>query len=131
MGDIVRLSFKGRPVIPGYVEGEAIIVDSISFYGDVRVEDGLLPDGRSISGKIIISRRGKGSTVGPYILYALKSRGLAPKAILLASRSDPVIVSGAVIAEVILVDSLPEDIVKLTRDGDRVRVYSDGSIIIA
>ncbi|MCX8196428.1 MAG: DUF126 domain-containing protein, partial [Acidilobaceae archaeon] len=71
-----------------------------------------------------------GSTVGPYVMYALKRRGLAPAAVLLSSRSDPVLVSGAVISEVVLVDSLPEELLSAVKDGMWVRVLSDGTVIL-
>ncbi|NIM17461.1 MAG: DUF126 domain-containing protein, partial [Candidatus Aminicenantes bacterium] len=38
-------------------------------------------EGRFISGKILIFPMGKGSTVGAYVLYQLKKKGLAPAAI--------------------------------------------------
>lgn len=121
--------FRGRPIVPGSVAGEAVVVESVSFYGDVSL-GGLLHDGRSIAGKVLIARRAKGSTVGPYVMYALKRRGLAPAAVLLSSRSDPVLVSGAVISEVVLVDSLPEELLSAVKDGMRVRVLSDGTVIL-
>ncbi len=122
--------YRGRPVVPGHAEGEVVVVESISFYGDVNVDKGVLVDGRSIAGKILLARRSRGSTVGPYILYALKRRGNAPRAIILTSRSDPVLVAGAVIAEVTLVDSVPEDVMKFVGDGDIVVVRENGEIIV-
>ncbi len=127
---LITKQFKGRPVIPGYVIGEAIVVESISFYGDVSVEVGALIDGRSIAGKIIVTRRSKGSTVGPYVLYTLKRKGKAPKAIILASRSDPVLVAGAVLANIILVDSVSEEILGLVKDGDEIVVKENGEILL-
>jgi len=123
--------YKGRPLVPGEAEGEAIVADSISFYGDVDVERGVLVDGRVIAGRVIVARRSRGSTVGPYILYALKRRALAPKAIVLTTRSDPVLVAGAVLAEVILIDSVPEDILQVVRDGVLVKVERNGLIHVS
>jgi Uncharacterized conserved protein len=122
--------YRGRPVVAGDADGEVVIVDSISFYGDVNVELGSLVDGRVIAGKIVLARRSRGSTVGPYVLYALKRKGRAPKAIILSSRSDPVLVAGAVLAEVVLVDGVPEDIMDYVRDGDRVIVREDGEVLV-
>lgn len=119
--------FRGRAVVAGEARGEAVKVESVSFFGDVNAETGRLSDGRSIAGKILVARRGKGSTVGPYVMYALKKRSLAPAAILLASKSDPVLVSGAVIAEIVLVDSLPEEIMKIS-DGQRLIIRPSGEV---
>ena len=122
--------YRGRPVVPGYAEGEVVVVESISFYGDVNVDTGVLVDGRSIAGKILLARRSRGSTVGPYILYALRRKGKAPKAIILTSKSDPVLVAGAVIAGITLVDSVPEDVLGFAVDGDRIVVREDGGVIV-
>lgn len=115
--------------MPGRARGEVVVIESISFYGDVDPNTGTLRDGRSIGGKVLVARRSKGSTVGPYVMYALRRRGKAPLAILLVSKSDPVLVSGAVLSETVLVDGLPEDIMKL-RDGEIVQVLEDGAVIL-
>jgi predicted aconitase with swiveling domain len=122
--------YKGRPVVAGYVDGEVVVVESVSFYGDVNVDSGSLVDGRSIAGRIVLARKGKGSTVGPYILYALKRKGKAPKAIILTSKSDPVLVAGAVLAEVVLVDSVPEDVMRYARDGDKIVIRENGEVVL-
>ena len=122
--------FKGRPLVPGDVMGEVVIVNSISFYGDVDVEKGVLVDGRIVAGKVLVARRSRGSTVSPYVLYALKRRALAPKAIVLVAKSDPVLVAGAVLANVVLVDSVQEEILGIIRDGDSVKVTSSGDVIM-
>lgn len=113
--------------MPGRREGEALLVDSISFYGDVDPYTATLYDGRSVAGKVVIAGRSRGSTVGPYVLYSLKQRGLEPKAILLASKSDPVLVAGAVLAEVVLIDSLPRDILEV-KEGSRVIIEENGAV---
>ncbi|MFZ8793033.1 MAG: aconitase X swivel domain-containing protein [Acidilobaceae archaeon] len=122
--------YKGRPVVAGYVDGEVVVVESVSFYGDVNVDSGSLVDGRSIAGRIVLARKGRGSTVGPYILYALKRKGKAPKAIILTSKSDPVLVAGAVLAEVVLVDGVPEDVMRYARDGDKIVVRENGEVVL-
>jgi predicted aconitase with swiveling domain len=122
--------YKGRPVVAGHVDGEVVVVESVSFYGDVNVDSGSLVDGRSIAGRIVLARKGRGSTVGPYILYALKRKGKAPKAIILTSKSDPVLVAGAVLAEVVLVDSVPEDVMRYARDGDKIVVGENGEVVL-
>ena len=122
--------FKGRSLVPGNVMGEAVIVNSISFYGDVDVEKGVLVDGRIIAGKVLVARRSRGSTVSPYILYALKRRDLAPKAIVLVAKSDPVLVAGAVLANIVLVDSVQEEILDVIRDGVSLKVTSSGDVIV-
>lgn len=98
--------FKGKAVARSYVEGFGVYVDSISFYGDVDPETGRLADGRTIKGKILVARRSKGSTVGPYIMYSLKKQGRHPLAIVMGI-ADPIIIAGSVISEIPLVYGLP------------------------
>ncbi|MCE4599772.1 MAG: DUF126 domain-containing protein [Desulfurococcales archaeon] len=114
-------TYRGRVLVEGTAEGEAVVVDTLSFYGDVDPETGVLVDGRSISGRILLVRRGRGSTVGSYIIYSLKANGKAPLAILM-EKSEPIIVAGAVLAGIPLVDSLPKEVFEEVKDGYRVRV---------
>ncbi len=122
-------TFKGRPIVPGDVEGEAIVLDSISFYGDVDPEKGVLYDGRTIVNKILVARKSRGSTVGSYVIYSLKLHGKAPKAILLG-RSEPIVIAGAVLAGIPLYNGLPEDFFKIVSDGAKIKVRRDGFIIL-
>ncbi|MEM0340016.1 MAG: DUF126 domain-containing protein [Acidilobaceae archaeon] len=119
--------FKGRAVVSGRVEGEALLVDSISFYGDVDPHTATLFDGRSVTNKVIIAGRPRGSTVGPYVLYSLKQKGLEPKAILLASKSDPVLVAGAVLADVVLIDNLPREVLEV-KEGSQIFIDENGVV---
>ncbi len=122
-------TYKGRVLVEGETEGPALVVESISFYGDVDPERGILTDGRSIEGKILVARRSRGSTVGSYIIYALKEYSKAPKAILM-SRSEPIIIAGAVLAGIPLVDNLPDEFFDSIKDGVVLRVKRDGTIEI-
>lgn len=121
--------FKLRAIVPGDAEGEAVVVESISFYGDVDADRGLLFDGRSVSGKILVARRSRGSTVGSYVIYALKANGVSPKAIIMGE-SEPIVIAGAVLAGIPLYDKAPESLFEAVRDGAFVRVRSDGRVSI-
>jgi predicted aconitase with swiveling domain len=79
---------QGRKIYGGKVVGEALVTgDDISFYGGCDPETGEIIEkghhleGKSISGKILVFPSGKGSTVGSYVLYALKKAEKAPLAI--------------------------------------------------
>lgn len=72
-----------------------------SFLGDVVVENAEVKGVGSIARSVLVVPALVGSTVGPYVLYALSKRGLAPKA--LVTRSvDPTLVAGCVLAGVSL-----------------------------
>ena len=70
-----------------------------SFLGDIIVESGEVRGVGSIARSILVVPALVGSTVGPYVLYALSKRGLAPNALITRS-VDPTLVAGCVLADV-------------------------------
>ncbi|MGC8566824.1 MAG: aconitase X swivel domain-containing protein [Caldisphaera sp.] len=123
------IEINGRALIKGKAEGEAVVINEISFYGDVDPETGKLKDGRSIKGKIVVSLKPRGSTVGSYIIYALKENNVSPKAIIMV-KSEPIIVAGCVLANIPLIDNIPKDLVKNINDGDKIIINGDKIIVI-
>ncbi len=126
------LIFRGRMIKAGKAAGEAIVSpEAISFFGGIDPETGVVIEkghpleGQKIVGKILVFPTGKGSTVGSYIIYRLKQRGLAPAAIVNA-QADPVVAVGAVIAEIPMVDLVPWEKIStgdfVEVDGNEVRV---------
>lgn len=61
--------------------------------------------GKAVKGRILCFPHGHGSTVGSYVLYSLARKGRAPKGIL-NQTADPVVVVGAVIAEIPMMDQV-------------------------
>jgi predicted aconitase with swiveling domain len=120
---------RGRPLVPGDASGEAVVVrGAISFYGDVDPARGVLADGRSIAGRVLVAERSRGSTVGSYVILGLKYNGVAPAAILMGE-AEPIVVAGAVLAGIPLVDRLPPGLLGRIRDGWMVRVSRDGRVV--
>lgn len=72
----------------------------------------------TVKGKVLCFPHGRGSTVGSYVLYSLAKKGLGPKAIV-NEAADPVVVAGAIIAEIPMVDGVD---ISLIRTGDEVEV---------
>lgn len=104
--------FEGRKIYKGRAEGEALVTsEDISFYGGcepdtgVIVEKGHELEGESVAGKILVFPSGKGSTVGSYVLFALKKAGLAPLAIV-NKETDPVVAVGSIISEIPTIDHI-------------------------
>jgi predicted aconitase with swiveling domain len=87
------------------------------------VEKGHPLHGKCITGTVLAFPYGKGSTVGSYVLYALSRNGHAPAAIINAE-AEAIIATGAIIAEIPMVDRTDVPIEKL-RDGIRVTVNGD------
>jgi len=61
---------------------------------------------------VLIFPGGKGSTVGSYVIYQLKKKGLAPAA-MIAIRSEPIVAVGAIISGIPLVDRVSEEILRV------------------
>ena len=122
MGDI---TLKGRGIVEGTCTAEALVsAKPISFLGGVDPADGRIVEknhdlcGTCIKGKVLVFPHGHGSTVGSYVMYSLAKKGLAPAAIINRT-ADPVVVVGAIIADIPMVDQI--DIGKISL-GDTVEV---------
>lgn len=126
---------KSRKISKGHAKGEIILTkEPISFLGGVDPETGTVIDsnhelqGRKISGKILVIPSGKGSTVGSYVIYQMAKNGTAPLAII-ALEAEPIIATGAIMAEIPMVDKPEVDILNILKEGDLVEVDADSGII--
>ncbi len=122
---------KARVISRGYTEGEAVVSKKrISFLGDVDPDTGLITAkdsdiyGLKISNKVLIFPRGRGSTVGSYILYKMKKRNTAPAAII-NLETELIIAVGAIIAGIPLVDKPEVDLTELIKTGTFVKVNAN------
>jgi len=115
------LIYRGevRAVIPGQCRGELVLVDSyISFFGEVSPDHGCLTtlENRCFSNKVLVFRGTRGSTVAPYIIYALRRSNTAPVCILVAE-VEPMLIAGCVLAEIpLFVIKNYEELIRNIRD---------------
>ncbi|MFN4133540.1 MAG: DUF126 domain-containing protein [Candidatus Hadarchaeales archaeon] len=123
---------KGRIISPGKAEGEALVSRvPLSFYGGVDpktgvvIEKGHELEGQCVKDRILVFPKGKGSTVGSYVIYGLKKNGVAPAAIINAE-TETIVATGVILAGIPCVDGI--DIEKI-KSGDRVRVNADEGVI--
>jgi predicted aconitase with swiveling domain len=128
------MEIRCHKVASGYARGPALVTkEPISFLGNVDPMTGMVVDpahelfGRSVAGTVLIFPGGKGSTVGSYVIYQLKKRGLAPAA-MINIRSEPIVAVGAIISGIPLVDRVPEEILEL-ESGALVEVDADRGCI--
>jgi len=128
----VEKILRGRPIVPGYVKGRALVsAKPISFLGEVDGETGVIVgvghdlEGESVKGKVLCFPSGHGSTVGSYVIYNLAKRGLGPAAII-NKTADPVVVVGAIIGEVPMIDKI--DTAKI-KTGDLVEVDAHKGVV--
>ena len=103
------MKIRCRAVSKGTAQGKALVSkEPISFLGGIDprtgtiVEKGHSLEGENIAGKVLIFPKGKGSTVGAYVLYQLKKRGKAPAAII-NIKADTTVASGSIIAGIPMV----------------------------
>ncbi|MHA1771449.1 MAG: DUF126 domain-containing protein [Candidatus Thorarchaeota archaeon] len=126
------MKLQGRRIFKGKATGEILFTDAdISFYGGCDPDTGEIVEkdhpleGQSVAGKVLVFPTGKGSTVGSYVLYALKKTGKAPLAII-NKNTDPVIAVGCIISEIPAIDKI--NIEKL-KTGQKVEVDADNGVI--
>jgi len=128
------MRFLGRRIVGGTAEGSVLAAETpLSLLGGVDAITGTVQDpespirGERLAGRILAVPHAKGSTVGSYVLYGLRTRGCAPRAIVAAS-ADTILAVGAVLADVPMVDGIPVD---LLRTGDRMAVDAGAGVVAA
>lgn len=122
----------GRMISPGTVEGEAIVSrEPIGFYGGIDPKTGIVIEkghpleGQSVTGKILVFPRGKGSTVGSYVIYGLEKNGVGPKAIV-NEETETIVATGVILAGVPCVDKID---ISQFKTGDKLKVDAEkGSV---
>jgi predicted aconitase with swiveling domain len=127
-----KVILKGRRIVEGHRRGKALVSDKpLSFLGGVDPKNGVVVDkthdlfGKCVKDTVLCFPHGHGSTVGSYVLYSLAKRKLAPSA-LVNETADPVIVVGAIIADIPMVDQV--DIRKI-RNGEVVEVDAGKGLV--
>ena len=123
---------NGRIIYSGKTKAAVLKSDKpISFFGAVDQKTGIIKEpnhpllGQSIAGKILVFPHAKGSTVGSYILYALKKNNVAPTGMIL-EECETIVAVGAIISEIPTVDKVAID---QFQTGDVVRI-DEGEIYI-
>jgi len=126
------ITFKGRKIVEGHCKGEALVsAKPISFLGGTDPADGKIIEkdhdlyGECVKNKVLCFPHGHGSTVGSYVLYSLAKKNCAPKAII-NQTADPVIVVGAIIADIPMIDQVD---IKRIKTGDLVEVDASNGFV--
>ncbi len=78
-------------------------------------------EGKSVAGMVLVCPTAKGGVAGGWAFLDLKSRGLAPCAMLF-DVANTVMVQGAVAAGIPILDAFEASVVKALRTGDRIIV---------
>lgn len=146
----MKKTFKGRSVVPGRVQGEAVVSrqgfnilaslqrDLMGKKDVVRCSDQNNPElfGKAISGKVLCLPQTIGSTTGGMVLQAAAALGKAPAALLFSEPIDSLAAGGVILAKVwndtdiVTVDGLGKDFLDAVGHGQRVTVEADGTVSI-
>ena len=130
-----KKTYKCRSIVRGNGKGEAVVSrDAMCFYlidpktGTV-IERNHAIQGKSIAGKVLVLKSGKGSSVVQVDgFYQLWVKDNLPAAIILID-AEPVIVSSAVIVSAPMVDRMGIDPYEAIEDGDFVEVDADAGTV--
>jgi uncharacterized protein len=125
---VAPVILSGHAGVGEVVEGEALVSpDGFSARYDLDRVTGRISReshalyGASLAGKVFVCPLAKGGFATSWALFDLRSRGLAPVAMLF-TWANPVMVQGAVLAGIALMDQLTPDPMEAIQTGDRVRV---------
>lgn len=123
--------------IGGKVEGEALVADdNFSARYDLDRIKGVFSRpqhklaGQSYKDKILVLNTAKGGVATAWMLHEMKSRGIAPKAILFNS-ANTILAQGAALAALTMCDRFTDgDVTKLIRTGENVIVDPENGKVI-
>jgi hypothetical protein len=118
------------------VEGEALVADdNFSARYDLDRIRGVFSRpqhklaGESYRDKILVLNTAKGGVASAWMLHEMKSRGIAPKAILF-NNANTILAQGAALADMAMVDRFEGgDVTILIRTGERVEVDPENGVV--
>jgi len=143
-------TFKGRPVVPGNVSAEALVTHSgfntlanLKTAGSFLNKKGVCNDhnnpeiyGKLMPGKALCLPETIGSTTGGMVLYCASCMGVGPACMLFSKKADTLAVAGAVLTAnwsehpIVLVDGLGDEFLETVKEGDRIEVSEDGTVMV-
>ena len=135
--------FKGRVVVPGDVIAEALVTHAgfntlanLKTAGSFLNPKGVLQDmnnpelyGKKIPGKILCLPETIGSTTGGMVLYCASVMGVGPACMLFSKKADTLAVNWSK-HPIVLVDDLGDDFLEEVREGQRIHVKEDGTVLL-
>ena len=143
--------FKGRVIAKGEATAEAVVSheglntlasfqkalqfgDKTATCGDQNNKDLF---GKQMAGKALCLPQTIGSTTGGLVLYCACSMGRQPACMLFSKPIDSLAAAGAILADVWLdnismpvIDNLGDEFLDFVKDGNKITVKEDGTIIV-
>ena len=146
---MAKKTFKGRPVLPGKIEGKALVSKqafnlTASYLENMfagRTDSAPCTDvankelyKKDLSGAIICTPQTVGSTFGAGTVMGMNALGVGPKAYLFSSHIDSVSAGGLIIDDawngrrVITIDLLGDEFLEAVKTGDPISIHEDGTV---
>jgi predicted aconitase with swiveling domain len=146
---MAKKTFKGRPVLPGKLEGKALVSRqpfnlTASYLENMfagRTDSAPCTDvankelyKKDLTGAIICTPQAVGSTFGAGTVMGMNALGVGPKAYLFSSHIDSVSAGGLIIDDawnnrrVITIDLLGDEFLEAVKTGDPITIHADGTV---
>ncbi|WP_448578989.1 aconitase X swivel domain-containing protein [Thermosphaera sp.] len=98
---VVGLRWKVKRVVDGECFGEPVVLNQyLSFFGEVDPAKGVVKTDAGevgVAGKVLVFKGSRGSTVGSYIIYALRKNNVNPHC-MIVKEVEPILIAGCVLA---------------------------------
>lgn len=146
---MAKQTFKGRPLLPGNLEGEALVSRAAfntsgsyltNMFGG-ETEKAICTDAanedlyeKDLKGAIICTTQTVGSTLGGCVLMGMGDLGVGPQALLFAWHVDSVAAAGLFMDDIwndrriITVDLLGDEFLEAVKTGDPIKIGEDGTV---
>ena len=142
-------TFKGRPLIPGALEGEALVSKqpfntTASYFENMfggNTETAPCTDannaelkGKDLKGAIICTPQTVGSTMGAGAIMGVNLLEVGFKAMLFSSHIDSIAAGGLIMDDiwndrkVITIDLLGDEFMETVKTGDKIKISEDGTV---
>lgn len=130
-----QLVLRGRKVVSGYAEGEALVTRArISGWGGIDPRTGTIIEtrhelrGQSFKGKVLVFPGAKGSSGWPGQFHIARLSGAAPAAILFNEMTTKIAL-GAVVTHAPAMTDFDRDPLEVIETGDWVKVDAECGIV--
>ena len=146
---MAKKTFKGRPLLPGNLEGEALVSKqpfntTASYFTNMfagNTTNAPCTDAnnaelykKDLKDAIICTPQTVGSTMGAGALMGMNELNVGAKAFLFSSHIDSIAAGGLIIDDVwngrrvITVDLLGDDFMEAVKTGDKIKISEDGTV---
>jgi predicted aconitase with swiveling domain len=148
---MAKTTFKGRPLLPGNLDGKALAskqpLNTTGSYlenlfgGNLTSAPCTDPNNKEfykkdLSGAIICTTTTVGSSLGGAALMGVGSLGMGPKALLFSEHVDSVSLAGVLMdsvwngRDIITVDLLGDEFLNTVKSGDPISIQEDGTVVV-